>query len=99
MSDEFDPGQHLESETEADADSPLVPDRSRKFSRCFFENVLEIFNPFEALGEILEEPGLGLALLVIVAVVVVTALVVGGLCAAVQDAFFSGGPPQGLGLK
>jgi len=95
MSDEFDPGQHREVKAEADADSVLPPNRHNKFPRLLVENVLEIFNPFETL----DEPGLGLALLAVVVVVVVAALIMGGLWVAAQEAFFAGGPPQGLGLK
>jgi|SRR6266853_2543677 len=97
MSDEFDPGQSLESE--ADADSLFAPNPDHQFPRSFPEKILDMLDPFEALGAILEEPGFGLALLMVVAAVVATALLVGGLWVAVQEAFLSGGPPQGLGLK
>jgi hypothetical protein len=57
---------------------------------------VEIFNPFEALEVVFEEPMAALFFVVIVSAVVLIAC---GLWSVVQEVFLSGGPPQSLGLK
>ena len=103
MPDDLDSDQQLEDEVATD--QPQARER-RSFGRKIAECLLEIFNPVDALGELVGEPELGLVVLEIVLVAVAAALVIGligligwGFWTAVQEAFFGGGPPQGLGLK
>jgi len=68
------------------------PHEGRRFGRRAGEFLLDILNPFDAFGE---EPAFGLAVLVLI----VVGFIVWGLWAVVHEAFYGGGPPQGLGLK
>src|SRR5262245_57488953 len=98
MPDELDSqGQWKKDQLEDDPEADWQePHDDCNFGRRPGESLLEMFNPLEAFGE---EPALGLAMLVLIAVVFVIWCVGVGLWAAVQEAFFGGGPPQGLGLK
>jgi hypothetical protein len=84
--------EQLENETEAGADS-LQPQNA---GPSFVNTAVEIFNPFEALDVVFEEPMAALFFVVIVSAVVLIAC---GLWSVVQEVFLSGGPPQSLGLK
>jgi hypothetical protein len=84
--------EQLKNETEAGADC-LQPQNA---GPSVINTAVEIFNPFEALEVIVEEPMAALFFVVIVSAVVLIAC---GLWSVVQEAFLGGGPPQSLGLK
>jgi hypothetical protein len=94
MPDELDSQAQPENEPETEMSS--APHEDRSLGRSLGEPLLEVLNPVEGF---FEDPRLGLALLVLIAVGTAIAFIGMGLWAAVQETFFGGGPPQGLGLK
>jgi hypothetical protein len=61
--------------------------------------LVEIFNPLEALEVVVDDPKAGLVFLAVIAGLAAITFIAVGIWSAVQELFFGGGPPMGLGLK
>ena len=92
------PKPEPEEQIESAADPAPAQEPEDSAAGSVTQGILELCNPFEALESILEQPGVGLALVALFAIVILAALILSGLWSVVQETF-SGGPPQGLGLR
>jgi hypothetical protein len=93
-------GERTDSYLESETSLEMAANRSHFL--LALEKGLDVVNPLEALGDIFSEAEAGLAGLLFVLIfaigLIAIAIVLGGIWVAIQEAFLSGGPPQGLGL-